>query len=215
MFRLDDDHHPAEVAGVPPNPGDDGQRWGNPVYDWDALRANDYGWWVDRLERLFDLVDVPASTTSKASTSSGPSADSDDPATASGATRPATTSSRRSSALGDLPFIVEDLGFLDASLVDLRDRFAFPGMRVPQYADWCREGDMYQPMHYPETAVAYTSTHDTDTFVGYYRDLADRTGTVSTTTRRGRRGNQLGLHRGGLELERNRAMPLAGPARPR
>jgi len=47
-------------------------------------------------------------------------------------------------------------------------------MRVPQYADWCEQGHMYQPMHYPEQSVGYTSTHDTDTIVGYWRELGDR-----------------------------------------
>jgi 4-alpha-glucanotransferase len=47
-------------------------------------------------------------------------------------------------------------------------------MRVPQYADWCQKGHMYQPMHFPAQSVSYTSTHDTDTVVGYYRGLGDR-----------------------------------------
>jgi len=176
VFRLDDDHHPAEVAGVPPNPGDDGQRWGNPVYDWDALRENDYGWWVDRFERLFDLVDIARIDHFKGFDEfwSIP-AEADDPAAGQWRDGPGahffeTVRDR----LGELPFFVEDLGFLDESIVALRDRFGFPGMRVPQYADWCEEGHMYQPMHYPESAVGYTSTHDTDTIVGYYRDLPDR-----------------------------------------
>jgi 4-alpha-glucanotransferase len=47
-------------------------------------------------------------------------------------------------------------------------------MRVPQYADWCEEGNMYQPMHFPENSVGYTSTHDTDTVVGYYESIDER-----------------------------------------
>ena len=176
VFRLNDDNTPAEVAGVPPNPGDDGQRWGNPVYDWDALRENDYGWWVDRFDRLLDQVDVaridhfkgfdefwaiPADS-EYADTGrwrDGPGADFFD---------------RMRAELGELPFIVEDLGFLDDRIASLRDQFEFPGMRVPQYADWCEGGHMYQPMHFPEQSVGYTSTHDTDTIVGYYEDLDDR-----------------------------------------
>jgi len=49
---------PAAVAGVPPNPGDDGQRWGNPVYDWERLAERDYDWWIARFRRLFELADV-------------------------------------------------------------------------------------------------------------------------------------------------------------
>jgi 4-alpha-glucanotransferase len=56
-FALDEDNEPTVVAGVPPQ-NDAGQRWGNPLYDWDELQETGYGWWLDRLRRLFDLVDV-------------------------------------------------------------------------------------------------------------------------------------------------------------
>jgi len=75
---------------------------------------------------------------------------------------------------GALPFIVEDLGFLDDALVTLRDRFEFPGMRVPHYADWCAERHRHKPAGYPERSVAYTSTHDTDTARGYVDALDAR-----------------------------------------
>ncbi|WP_144902149.1 4-alpha-glucanotransferase [Halobellus captivus] len=176
VFDLTDDGEPAAVAGVPPNPGDDGQRWGNPVYDWESLRADDYGWWLARLERLFDLVDVTRIDHFKGFDEFWAiPAESDSPADGGWRDAPGVdffeTVAER---LGDLPFVVEDLGFLDQGLVDLRERFGFPSMRVPHYADWCREGDMYQPMHYPENSVAYTSTHDTNTLVGYYESLPPR-----------------------------------------
>jgi len=57
---------------------------------------------------------------------------------------------------------------------ELMAEFGVPGMCVPQYADWCAEGDPYQPMHYHEGVVGYTSTHDTDTWVGYFDDLPER-----------------------------------------
>jgi len=65
---------------------------------------------------------------------------------------------------------------------ELMAEFGFPGMRVPQYADWCAEGNQYQPMHYPEGVVGYTSTHDTDTWVGYFEDLPSASATASGTT---------------------------------
>lgn len=175
-FRLDETNHPTVVAGVPPNPGDDGQRWGNPVYDWESLSADDYGWWLDRLERLFDLVDVARIDHFKGFDEFWAiPADADDPAAGRWRDGPgADFFETIADELGDLPFLVEDLGFLDESTVALRDRFDFPGMRVVQYADWCEEGHMYQPMHYPEQSVGYTSTHDTDTVVGHYRTLSDR-----------------------------------------
>jgi len=175
-FRLDEEGRPTEVAGVPPNPGDDGQRWGNPVYDWDALAADGYGWWIDRLDRLLALVDVARIDHFKGFDEFWAiPAGADDPAAGHWRDGPgAAFFEAVGDALGELPFIVEDLGFLDESLVGLRDSFDFPGMRVPQYADWCEAGHMHQPMHFPEQSVAYTSTHDTDTVVGYYRTLDDQ-----------------------------------------
>jgi 4-alpha-glucanotransferase len=174
-FQLTDDHDPAAVAGVPPNPGDDGQRWGNPVYDWDALRETGYRWWLDRIDRLFDLVDLARIDHFKGFGEYWAiPADADDPAAGEWQDGPGadffeTVAEER----GELPFVAEDLGFLDDGVRRLRDRFEFPGMRVPHYADWCQEGNRHQPMHYPRDCVAYTSTHDTDTAVGYYRDLSD------------------------------------------
>jgi 4-alpha-glucanotransferase len=175
-FQLDEGNRPTAVAGVPPNAGDDGQKWGNPLYDWDRLADNDYEWWGRRLERLFEQVDVtrldhfqgfleywaiPADAESAAAGEwrEGPGADFFE-----------TIGER----LGGLPFIAEDLGFPDAELQALMDRFGFPGMRVPQYADWCQGGNEHQPMNYPTNAVAYTSTHDTNTVGGYYEGLDDR-----------------------------------------
>jgi len=176
IFLLDDDNTPAEVAGVPPNPGDDGQRWGNPVYDWETLRENGYRWWIDRFERLFDQVDIARIDHFKgfdefwAIPAESDRADAGQWRQGPGAHFFETVEEE----LGDVPFFVEDFGFLDESMSSLRDQFDFPGMCVPQYADWCEDGHMYQPMHFQEQSVGYTSTHDTDTIVGYYNDLGER-----------------------------------------
>jgi len=173
-FELDDEGGPTAVAGVPPNPGDDGQRWGNPVYDWETLRAEDYGWWRDRLDRLLSLVDIARIDHFKAFDEYWAiPVDADDPAAGEWRPGPGVDFFETIRAeLGELPFVVEDLGFLDESMVALRDRFEFPGMRVPQYADWCREGHRYKPTVYPDHCVGYTSTHDTDTVVGFYEKLS-------------------------------------------
>ncbi len=176
LFRLDEDGRPTEVAGVPPNPGDDGQRWGNPLYDWDRLREDDYGWWIERLERTFDLVDRVRLDHFKGFDEFWAiPADADYPGEGRWIDGPgADFFETVADELGELPFVAENLGFLDRSVAELRERFDLPGMRVVQYADWCEEGHLYQPMHFPERAVGYTSTHDTDTAVGYYRDLSGR-----------------------------------------
>ncbi|WEL20612.1 4-alpha-glucanotransferase [Halorhabdus sp. BNX81] len=172
-FQLDEAGQPTAVAGVPPNPGDDGQRWGNPVYDWETLRADEYGWWRHRLDRLLSLVDIARIDHFKAFDEYWAiPADADDPAAGEWQPGPGADFFETVRAeLGELPFIVEDLGFLDERMVSLRDQFEFPGMRVPHYADWCQEGHRYKPTVYPEHCVAYTSTHDTDTAVGFYETL--------------------------------------------
>ncbi len=173
-FRLDDGNRPTAVAGVPPNPGDDGQRWGNPVYDWEWLAETDYDWWIERFRRLFDLADVARLDHFLGFVRYWAiPADVDDPAAGEwheGPGRDLFEAVERE--LGEAPFIAEDLGFADARMDDLMAEFGFPSMRVPQYANWCEGGNPYQPMHYPEDVVGYTSTHDTDTWVGYYEDLA-------------------------------------------
>jgi 4-alpha-glucanotransferase len=174
-FRLDDDREPTAVAGVPPQ-GDAGQRWGNPLYDWDHLRETGYGWWMARLRRLFDLVDVTRIDHFKGFDEYWAiPADADDPAAGEWREAPGYDFFEAvREEFGDLPFVAEDLGFIDPGTVQLRDAFGFPGMRVPQYADWCAAGSRDKPSNYPETAVAYTSTHDTDTAVGYYESLPDQ-----------------------------------------
>ena len=175
VFELDDDGSPTAVAGVPPNAGDSGQRWGNPVYDWGTLRETEYDWWVRRVEHLLSRVDLARIDHFKAFDEFWAiPAEADEPAAGEWREGPgAEFFEVVRERVGELPFLVEDLGFLDESMVALRDRFEFPGMYVPQYADWCAEWDRYKPTNYPGNAVAYTSTHDTDTAVGYYERLGD------------------------------------------
>ena len=175
-FDLTEGGRPAAVAGVPPNPGDDGQRWGNPVYDWGYLTDTGYEWWLDRLRRLFAFVDYARLDHFKGFDEFWAiPADSDDPADGEWREGPGRAFFEAvREEFGALPFVAEDLGFLDPDSAALREAFDVPGMRVPQYADWCEAGHRYQPMHYPEDAVAYTSTHDTDTAVGYYEGLDGR-----------------------------------------
>ncbi|WP_435101955.1 4-alpha-glucanotransferase [Halarchaeum sp. P4] len=173
-FAVDTAGNAEAVAGVPPNPGDEGQRWGMPVYDWDALAADDYDWWTRRLERLFDLVDVARLDHFKAFDAYWAIPAEEGASAADGEWRAGPDTAffeHVRDELGDLPFVVEDLGFLDEGMLGLRDHFGFPGMRVPEYADWCAEHHRYKPSDYPRDCVAYTSTHDTDTATGYYRSL--------------------------------------------
>ncbi|MFB6229454.1 MAG: 4-alpha-glucanotransferase [Halobacteriales archaeon] len=170
-----DGQRPTAVAGVPPNSGDDGQRWGTPVYDWEHLEATDYGWWLDRLGRLFDQVDLARLDHFKAFDEYWAiPVDSSDPG--DGEWRPGPGGAFFETvreAFGEVPFVAEDLGFIDEGVLGLRRAFDIPGTRVPQYADWCAERHRYKPACYPRNCIAYTATHDTDTTVGYYLDLPE------------------------------------------
>jgi 4-alpha-glucanotransferase len=174
-FDLNEEHEPAVVAGVPPNANDSGQRWGNPLYDWETLQETGYEWWIARLDRLFEMVDVTRIDHFKGFDEYWAiPTDADSPAAGEWRDAPGYDFFETVEAeFGDLPFIAEDLGFIDQQLIDFREEFDFPGMKVPHYANWCQGGDPNQPMHYPENAVAYSATHDTDTTVGYYNSLPD------------------------------------------
>ena len=169
VFRLLENGERAALAGVPPDYfSADGQLWGNPVYDWNALHATGYAWWVARLRRTLERFDaarldhfigfrraweVPAGATSA---KNGHFVD-----------VPGEDFLRAvREALGALPFIAEDLGALTDDVERLRDHFELPGMRVLEFAfasDW----RAYQPHRFGRRTVVYTGTHDNDTIVGW------------------------------------------------
>jgi 4-alpha-glucanotransferase len=176
FFRLDKGRRPAVVAGVPPDYfAPQGQLWGNPAYDWDALRGVGYSWWVNRLLALLEHVDVvrldhfrgfcaawqvpaAAQTAQTGEWVPGPGAALFDAV-------------RR--AVGGLPFIAEDLGEITPDVVALRDRLGLPGTRVLQFGF---DGDPTNPhlSHMiPHNAVAFTGTHDNDTTRGWFSTLPE------------------------------------------
>jgi 4-alpha-glucanotransferase len=162
------------VAGVPPDEfTDEGQLWGNPLYDWDAVRAQGYRWWVERFRRALELVDltrvdhfrgfvaywtVPAdATTAKA-----------------GRWRPGPGRALFDTVraeLGDLPVIAEDLGVITRAVETLRDELALPGMHVMQWAFTSDERSPHRVENHRENGVVYTGTHDNDTTYGWWASL--------------------------------------------
>jgi 4-alpha-glucanotransferase len=176
LFLLGKNHRPTEVAGVPPDYfSADGQLWGNPAYDWDALRQSGYCWCVDRLRALLTQVDVirldhfrafaaawhvpsGASTARAGQWVRGPGAEFFEAV---------------EKRLGTLPFIAEDLGLITPDVTALRDRFHLPGMRVLQFAFDGNEDNPYLPRNYVENTVVYTGTHDNPTTRGWYEDLSE------------------------------------------
>lgn len=178
FFKLDSQRRPQYVAGVPPDYfSTTGQRWGNPVYDWDQLKKNQYDWWMKRLARQFELFDVvridhfrglemyweiPASeaTAVNGHWANGPKDE---------------FFEILSQRLPGLPIIGEDLGIITDDVTRLMQRFQIPGMKVLQFAF---SGDMkvhpYIPENYVDNCVVYTGTHDNNTTRGWFgHDTSD------------------------------------------
>jgi 4-alpha-glucanotransferase len=176
LFLLGNNYHSTVVAGVPPDYfSANGQLWGNPIYDWDALRQSGYRWCVDRLRALLAQVDVirldhfrafaaawhvpaGAATAQTGRWVQGPGAE---------------FFRAVEKGLGALPFIAEDLGLITPDVTALCDQFRLPGMRVLQFAFDGKADNPYLPHNYVPNTVVYTGTHDNPTTRGWYEELAD------------------------------------------
>ena len=176
LFLLDEDRRPRFVGGVPPDYfSAQGQLWGNPVYDWDALRATGYRWSIDRLRALLAHVDairldhfrgfaaawhVPAGA----------------PTAQSGQWVPGPGTGFFDAVrkeLGGLPFIAEDLGLITPDVYALRDQFQLPGTRVLQFAFDGHPDNPYLPHNFVPNTVVYTGTHDNAPTREWYEELPD------------------------------------------
>lgn len=164
------------IAGVPPDAfSADGQRWGNPLYDWPALRARGYRWWIERFRRqlaLFDLLRVDHFRGFVAYWEIPER----EPTARHGRWRrgPGEALFRAAAReLGRLPLVAEDLGVITPPVERLRERLRLPGMRVLQFAYDGNERNPHRPEHHPARSVVYTGTHDNDTTAGWWRGLDD------------------------------------------
>ena len=176
LFFLKPDGQPSVVAGVPPDYfSATGQLWGNPLYNWEAHKAQDYDWWMARLRRIFELVDVVRIDHFR-----GFEAYCEIPGGEVTAINGKWVKGpdqhlfevllRR---MGPLPIIAEDLGVITPPVEALRDRFEFPGMRILQFAFGNDDrADEFRPESYPAHCCVYTGTHDNDTTVGWFRSEA-------------------------------------------
>jgi len=173
LFYLDDDGRATVVAGVPPDYfSETGQRWGNPLYRWDRLRATDYDWWVRRLSSVLQRMDVIRLDHFRAFAgyweipSHEPTAENGRWVEGPGAHFFKTVRDR----LGDLPIVAEDLGIITDDVSDLMTQFDLPGMVVLQFAFGGGTDSNFLPHNYQRNVVAYTGTHDNDTLLGWWGD---------------------------------------------
>ena len=173
ILRIDRDGHPDHVAGVPPDYfSEDGQLWGNPLYAWENHAANDYRWWIARLQASADLADivridhfrgfeaywsvpVESDTARRGTWEPGPGD---------------AIFDAMQDALGSLPIVAEDLGVITPEVEALRDRHNIPGMVVLQFDVVDEDFDLDE---IAENAVCYTGTHDNDTTIGWFHGSPD------------------------------------------
>jgi len=200
-FQLDRGGHPTFVAGVPPDYfSATGQRWGNPLYRWDRLVADGYGFWVERLRAVLGLVDlvrvdhfrgfagfweIPAGepTAIKGRWVPGPGLD--------------LFEVLRSTFGEDLPLIAEDLGVITEDVTELRELLGLPGMAILQFAFEPVEGGFgesaYLPHNHRYNLAVYTGTHDNNTVLGWW---AEKPESVRASVR-------AYLHTDGAEINRD------------
>lgn len=171
LFSVDKEYKLTEVAGCPPDSfSENGQLWGNPVYNWEQMKKDNYAWFIRRIKfnlELFDVLridhfrgfqsyfSIPANSPSAKAGEwkKGPSAD---------------FFGEVFARLGkDLPIIAEDLGFLSEDVRNLLAFTGFAGMKVLQFAFDSREESDYLPHNYTNNCVVYTGTHDNDTLLSW------------------------------------------------
>ena len=162
---------PISIAGCPPDAfSETGQLWGNPLYDWNYMEKTGYKWWIKRVEeslKIYDVVridhfrgfesywEIPYGDTTAINGEwvKGPGI---------------KLFNAIKESLGEINVIAEDLGFLTNEVKEFLEETGFPGMKVLQFAFDEREESNYLPHTYTNNCIAYTGTHDNDTFRGWF-----------------------------------------------
>ena len=171
-FCLDEDGNPTIVAGVPPDYfSKTGQLWGNPIYDWEVMHRDGYRWWAERVRVTLESVDlvridhfrgfeaywaVPYGhkTAEHGEWLKGPG-------------RALFDALRQQ--LGEMPIVVEDLGFITPEVGALRDHYNFPGMKILQFSFGGDPEEPFLPHNYQSNCIVYTGSHDNDTTKGWFK----------------------------------------------
>lgn len=177
FFQLDEKNLPVEVSGVPPDDfSAEGQLWGNPLYDWDKMQSDGFGWWIRRIDgagKMYDVIRIDhfrglasywavpyGETTAK-----------------NGKWRTGPGIALVNALKGwfhNLEFIAEDLGYATSDVEKLLKESGFPGMKVLEFAFDSRDtgsASDYLPHNYPVNSVAYTGTHDNEALVSWYQTI--------------------------------------------
>ena len=173
FFALDENDAPVSVAGVPPDYfNEDGQLWGNPLYDWEALRADKFLWWQARIAaqlRRFDMLRIDHFRALESYWSVPANADTAKEGhweAGCGAELLSSISTQERRCL-----VAEDLGIITNAVRELRDRFSLPGMAVLQFGFDGTRDNPHLPDNLAEHSIVYSGTHDNDTLLGWYQNL--------------------------------------------
>lgn len=180
LFELDATGKPQVVAGVPPDAFTaEGQRWGNPLYRWSAHAAENYAWWITRVRRTFELVDIVRIDHFRGFVDYW-EIPAEEPNAIKGRWLPgpgAALFDAINAALGPQKIIAEDLGILTPAVDALRQQLGLPGMRILHFAFGSPEPDRnqnaYLPHNYSPDTVVYTGTHDNDTTRGWWAEISE------------------------------------------
>jgi len=180
LFQMNEKGEMTGVAGVPPDYfNENGQHWGMPLYDWEKMEKEKFGWWMLRLRKNLEYFDLLRLDHFR-----GFSAYWHIPAGAETAREGQWVKAPGvaffdavKSEFPEMPFVAEDLGMIDEAVYELRDRYALPGMKVVQFGFG---GDApftdHHPLNIENNSIAYTGTHDNNTVTGWFRKELDRAG---------------------------------------
>ena len=170
LFLLDSQRKPTEVAGVPPDYfSEDGQLWGNPLYNWETMEKDGYAWWTNRLKKALSMYDIVRIDHFRGF----------DRFYAVPAHSPTAKEGRWRDGPKETLFagkehwniVAEDLGTLDEGVYRLMENIGYPGMKVLEFAFDGDPDHPYKPSNYKENCVVYTGTHDNATFIEYLEDM--------------------------------------------
>ncbi len=173
LFSVDENGKLETVAGVPPDYfSPTGQLWGNPLYRWELMKKDNFDWWKKRLRKMYEFVDIVRIDHFR-----GLDAFYEIPGNAKTAEHGKWVKAPGNELfeeiqkdLGDVPILAEDLGIITQSVVQLRDRFGFPGMKILQFA-FGENGDKnFLPHNHIKNCVVYTGTHDNDTTRAFFEN---------------------------------------------